>query len=51
LFIFLAIDCEVLNCGANEVCMDVDGLYQCVCHPDYTGDNCDQESKQIKFLP
>jgi hypothetical protein len=45
LFFSIAIDCDVLQCGENEVCLEVDGLFQCVCHADYTGENCDQESK------
>jgi hypothetical protein len=36
----LAISCSVLTCGNNQVCENVDGIPQCLCHGDYTGDDC-----------
>ena len=38
------IDCDDLSCGENEICVEAGDTYQCVCHPDYEGRNCENES-------
>ena len=39
-YFFLVSSCDQLTCGANEVCVSAGNTYECVCHPDYEGENC-----------
>ena len=32
--------CEDLSCGTNEICVVSGDTYECVCHGDYEGENC-----------
>jgi hypothetical protein len=41
----LATNCSVLTCGKNQVCENIDGIFQCVCHGDYTGNDCSELRK------
>ena len=34
--------CADLSCGENEICVPAGDTYECVCHPDYEGDNCQE---------
>jgi hypothetical protein len=38
--IFLVSSCDQLTCGANEICVSAGDTYECVCHSDYEGENC-----------
>ena len=40
MFYFLVSSCDQLTCGANEICVSAGVTYECVCHPDYEGENC-----------
>ena len=37
---FLVSSCDQLTCGANEICVSAGGTYECICLPDYEGENC-----------
>jgi hypothetical protein len=38
--LFLVSSCDQLSCGANEICVSAGDTYECVCHSDYEGENC-----------
>ena len=37
---FLVSSCDQSTCGANEICVSAGDTYECVCLPDYEGENC-----------
>ena len=41
----LVTNCDDLSCGANEICVEAGDTYECVCHSDYEGENCEDISK------
>ena len=41
---FLVTNCDDLSCGENEICVEVGDTYECVCHSDYEGENCEDKS-------
>ena len=48
-FFSLVTACADLSCGENEICVPAGDTYECVCHPDYEGDNC-QDRSQFNFI-
>ena len=41
ILIFSVLSCDDLTCGQNEICVAAGDTYECVCHPDYEGENCE----------
>ena len=41
----LVTSCDDLSCDENEICVKEGDTYQCICHPDYDGDDCEEKSK------
>ena len=41
-YVFVVESCDDLNCEENEICVPAGDTYECVCHPDYEGENCDE---------
>ena len=46
----IASNCSVLTCGSNQVCENVDGIFQCVCLADYSGSDCSEFRKYFFSL-
>ena len=44
---YIAVNCSVLTCGTNEICVQLNNIYQCVCHGDYTGEDCSTLGKWL----
>ena len=40
--VFLVSSCDDLTCGENEICVAAGDTYECACHPDYEGENCEE---------
>ena len=38
--VILVTDCDDLSCGENEICVKAGDTFECVCHPDFEGENC-----------
>ena len=45
IFFILVDDCADLSCGENEVCERVGNTFDCVCHQDYEGEDCQQKGQ------
>ena len=39
---FLVSSCDDLTCEENEICVAAGDTYECACHPDYEGENCEE---------
>ena len=50
LICILALNCSVLSCGDNGVCVNVGNIYKCVCKSDYTGADCGKLGKSFDSL-
>ncbi len=44
-FNVLVTSCDDFTCGENKICVMAGDSYQCVCHPDYNGENCTGEGR------
>lgn len=44
---FSATNCSILSCTENENCVQVNGIYKCVCKDDYEGPDCELGENSI----
>ena len=42
IFVLSVSTCDDLNCEENEICVSAGDTYECVCHPDYEGEDCEE---------
>jgi hypothetical protein len=47
---YLVTSCEDLTCEENEICVSAGDSYQCVCHPDYEGENCQAKGRYDSII-
>lgn len=38
---FSVVSCDDLSCEENEICVEAGDTFECACHPDYEGDDCE----------
>ena len=44
-FLSLVLNCDEIICGKNEICVAVGDTHQCVCDPDFEGENCNKRGR------